>query len=356
MRDMGFIAKFKSAIILMAGAVGIAGTAGAVGFSALSEGGAGQKQEKTDAEGHVLVKLWKAVDKAVGEDRPQTALSSLEKVMSEAKSRHLAWDYCDAWIQYRTIAVRRDWKQNDPLSRRMAEEALEFGDPLVAYCLNYSQISDVDSVLRFAEAQAPVLKASRSAAFYSRESAQKMSLYGYSSLPDFVISGMSNDYEYVMWSLLSGLGYGSDDWNRVRSILAEYLGDAYPSGAYLELLGVRHFDYDRAAKAPEAGGADAAALKKKRLVGPSASGVTSKPSVVIRRGILSVQGTTLPKNSNVRRTHISRPAQTQNTGNIPRVTRPARIPARISSSLKAPSSKNFSISTSSCSAAASTNA
>lgn len=266
MRDMGFIAKFKSAIILMAGAVGIAGTAGAVGFSALSEGGAGQKPEKTDAEGHVLVKLWKTVDRAVGEDRPQAALSSLEKVISEAKSRHLAWDYCDAWIQYRTIAVRRDWKQNDPLSRRMAEEALEFGDPLVAYCLNYSQISDVDSVLRFAEAQAPVLKASRSAAFYSRGSAQKMSLYGYSSLPDFVISGMSNDYEYVMWSLLSGLGYGSDDWNRVRSVLAEYLGDAYPSGAYLELLGVRHFDYDRAAKAPEAGGADAAALKKKRLV------------------------------------------------------------------------------------------
>ena len=71
------------------------------------------------------------------------------------------------------------------------------------------------------------------------------------------------------------------------------------------------------------------------------SGVTSTPSVVTGRGILSVQGTTLPKNSSVRRTHMSRPAHTQNTGNIPRITRPARIPARISSSLNVPSSKNF---------------
>ena len=97
-------------------------------------------------------------------------------------------------------------------------------------------------------------------------------------------------------------------------------------------------------------------LKKNKLVGPFASGATSSPSEVIKFGILSTQGTILPKNSNVRRTHISFSAETQKTGNISLLSNPLRIPSLISSSLKKPSSKNFSIKASSFSAADSTNA
>ena len=53
---------------------------------------------------------------------------------------------------------------------------------------------------------------------------------------------------------------------------------------------------------------------------------------------------------------MSLPPQTQNTGNIPLATNPLRIPSRISSSERESCSKNFSISPSSFSAAASTNA
>ena len=99
-----------------------------------------------------------------------------------------------------------------------------------------------------------------------------------------------------------------------------------------------------------------AVLKKNRLVGPLGSGATSSPRVLNTLGISSTKGTTLPKNSIRRRTPISLPAHTQNTGNIPLDANPLRIPSRISSSVSASDSKNFSIKVSSCSAAASTNA
>ena len=88
-------------------------------------------------------------------------------------------------------------------------------------------------------------------------------------------------------------------------------------------------------------------------MGPFASGATSIPSVVTGLGISLTNGTTFPRNSIIRRTPMSRNALTQNTGNILRVIRPFRIPSRISSSVKTPWSKNFSMSPSSFSAAAS---
>ena len=97
-------------------------------------------------------------------------------------------------------------------------------------------------------------------------------------------------------------------------------------------------------------------LKKYKLSGPLPSGATSSPRELWAFGISLTKGTTLPKNSIKRRTPISFPPHTQNTGNILRVIKPLRIPKRISSSESVSCSKNFSIRLSSFSAAASTNA
>ena len=97
-------------------------------------------------------------------------------------------------------------------------------------------------------------------------------------------------------------------------------------------------------------------LKKYKEVGPLGSGSTTSPRVLCTFGISDTPGTTLPRNSIKRRTPISLPAHTQNTGNMPRAARPLRIPSRISSSVSESCSKNFSIKPSSFSAAASTSA
>ena len=88
--------------------------------------------------------------------------------------------------------------------------------------------------------------------------------------------------------------------------------------------------------------------------GPSGAGLISSPRVLCSLGISFTNGTTLPKNSISLRTPMSFPAHTQNTGKMLRVTRPLRMPSRSSSSVSVSLSKNFSISPSSFSAAAST--
>ena len=95
-------------------------------------------------------------------------------------------------------------------------------------------------------------------------------------------------------------------------------------------------------------------LNTNRLTGPSGSAATSSPFVLTGLGISLTNGTTLPRNSIIRRTPISFNALTQNTGRMLRSANPLRIPSRISSSVSMPWSKNFSIRFSSFSAAAST--
>ena len=90
------------------------------------------------------------------------------------------------------------------------------------------------------------------------------------------------------------------------------------------------------------------------LVGPLESAGTSSNLVSTGTGMSLTKGTTLPRNSIIRRTPMSFSALTQNTGKMLRSIRPLRIPSRISSSVRTPWSKNFSIRFSSFSAAAST--
>ena len=94
-------------------------------------------------------------------------------------------------------------------------------------------------------------------------------------------------------------------------------------------------------------------LKKNTEVGCDASVGTSLPSLLHTAGISLANGTTLLRNSIMRSTPMFCLAHTRNNGKMLRVTNPLRIPSRISSCVSSPWSKNFSISASSCSAAAS---
>ncbi|OAV63269.1 hypothetical protein Barb6_03861 [Bacteroidales bacterium Barb6] len=97
-------------------------------------------------------------------------------------------------------------------------------------------------------------------------------------------------------------------------------------------------------------------LKKNRLTGAAASVLISCPLVVATGFISAGEGATRLRKFIMRCTHMLCLEEMQKTGNMPRLTKPALMPARRSSSLSVPSSKNFSIRASSFSAAASTRA
>ena len=90
--------------------------------------------------------------------------------------------------------------------------------------------------------------------------------------------------------------------------------------------------------------------------GALASGATSLPSTVTGFGASATDGAMSPRNSSRRRTPLSLPPHAQSTGYTPASANTTFKPRIVSSSLSVPSSKNFSISASSASAAISCSA
>ena len=180
------------------------------------------EKSKTDGRGHELVSLWKEVDRADEADRPQAVISALEKIIDEAGRKGLAWDFCDAWKQYYGTSVMRNWKLQESLDKEMRQAAEKFGEPVVEYYLKYCYryYQPADSAYRFVAANASEMKAACHRAFYSGAALGDMQLWIYSSLPEFVRQGISNDYEYAMWTLLGRLDYRSAAWKQACSDLA----------------------------------------------------------------------------------------------------------------------------------------
>lgn len=190
---------------------------------------------KTDDNGHYLVSLWKDVGKAMSADRPKTALSHLGTIISEAEAGHLPWDYFDAWQQYVDISSSVNWKLRDSLESGMSAALERFGEPVAVFCSEkyagrYS--ASADEMLAYVSDNAQRLKAARNRGFYSYANCRVSGSYG--SLPSFVTGVIADDYEYALWVMLCRFGGDDPEYGKVRSMLAEYLGESYPSGAYLD--------------------------------------------------------------------------------------------------------------------------
>ena len=88
---------------------------------------------KTDGDGHVLVKLWQDYTKAEAADKPAAAAASLQKIKTEAKRQHLAWDYFDAAEKYVSVGTRSNWKLRDSLYKAFRTEIEAFGEPVAVF-------------------------------------------------------------------------------------------------------------------------------------------------------------------------------------------------------------------------------
>lgn len=171
-----------------------------------------------NASGHVLVKEWERYAQAEAKDRPQLQEEIAREIIEKAKAGHLAWDFYDAWEQYRQVRVLRNWKESELVSIEFGEDVAAFGDPLVTFLYN-ERFRGWDSAeaVAFARENSSVLKAHRNDAFYGHGSiSHEMG----GQLPSYV----TDDYEFVLWEC------------GAFSALIEYLGVKYPNAAYAEYL------------------------------------------------------------------------------------------------------------------------
>lgn len=194
-----------------------------------------KKSAEADSEGHVLVALWADYQQAVSLDRPVKQLEILSKIKSEASEKRLAWDYYDAAKKYASDAASRNWKLQDSLKLKLGEEIAKFDEPVMSFVWKLSKGDEsADAVFEYVRANAKRLETSCNQPFWT-------SYDGRSSVPGIMGSGFvkefyANDYQYALWTLLARNFYTDKLFADIAEALAEYQGDSYPLGAFLEYV------------------------------------------------------------------------------------------------------------------------
>lgn len=194
-----------------------------------------KKSAEADSEGHVLVALWADYQQAVSLDRPVKQLEILSKIKSEASEKRLAWDFYDAAKKYVSDAASRNWKLQDSLKLKLGEEIAKFDEPVMSFVWKLSKGDETaEAVFEYVRANAKRLEASCNQPFWT-------SYDGRSSVPGIPGSGFvkefyANDYQYALWTLLAKNFYTGKLFADIAEALAEYQGDSYPLGAFLEYV------------------------------------------------------------------------------------------------------------------------
>lgn len=194
-----------------------------------------KKSAETDSEGHVLVALWADYEQAVSLDRPVKQVEILSKIKSEASEKHLAWDYYDAAKKYVSDAASRNWKLQDSLKLKLGEEIAKFDEPVMSFVWKLSKGDETsETIFEYVRANAKRLEASCNQPFWT-------SYDGMSSVPGIPGSGFvkefyASDYQYALWTLLAKNFYTGKLFADIAEALAEYQGDSYPLGAFLEYV------------------------------------------------------------------------------------------------------------------------
>lgn len=194
-----------------------------------------KKSAEADSEGHVLVALWADYQQAVSLDRPVKQVEILSKIKSEASEKRLAWDFYDAAKKYVSDAASRNWKLQDSLRLNLGEEIAKFDEPVMSFVWKLSKGDEsADAVFEYVRANAKRLEASCNQPFWT-------SYDGRSSVPGITGSGFvkefyANDYQYALWTLLARNFYTDKLFADIAEALAEYQGDSYPLGAFLEYV------------------------------------------------------------------------------------------------------------------------
>lgn len=194
-----------------------------------------KKSAETDSEGHVLVALWADYEQAVSLDRPAKQVEILSKIKSEASEKRLAWDFYDAAKKYVSDAASRNWKLQDSLKLNLGAEIAKFDEPVMSFVWKLSKGDETaEAIFEYVRANAKRLEASCNQPFWT-------SYDGRSSVPGIPGSGFvkafyANDYQYALWTLLAKNFYTGKLFADIAEALAEYQGDSYPLGAFLEYV------------------------------------------------------------------------------------------------------------------------
>ena len=148
----------------------------------------------TDSQDHVLVALWQAYDKAQRADKPQDELKALKDIMTEARSRKLAWDFYDAAQKTADVRSSINWKDRAKAQDDFARQVEEFGEPAAVFFLRSRNGASSEDLLKYARDNRSRLQQTRNVAFHKNDFQVNSSIYSAA-----LLTTLQNDWDYVLW-------------------------------------------------------------------------------------------------------------------------------------------------------------
>ncbi|MGM9747644.1 MAG: hypothetical protein ACI3ZN_02480, partial [Candidatus Cryptobacteroides sp.] len=217
--------------------------------------GATGKSTTKDADGHTLVTLWKDYREASEKDLPKKKLAILDKIREESLKSGLAWDFFDCCRERYYTETSLDWKNREKISTSILADARNFGNDAVIYRL-------ISEGIVSGEISGEYIKAliGNSASLRKSLCRELVDSDGAMSdkerCPDFIKNGISNNYEYILWSVYFRTGvsfnpryasYGryarlSEAYHLAKDELLNIHNGHYPQDAFLEYMGIMEKD------------------------------------------------------------------------------------------------------------------
>ena len=201
--------------------------------------------------------LWKEYEDASQRDYVQRMTNILERIKAEALKERSTWDYYKAVCFYVRAKSAHDWKLAEELQNQAKEEIDSYGEPILGYLLLRDEMN-VEQKLEYLSENGDKLKSRKTADVYEGAGI----VY-----EDVLTATLSNDYQYVLWDILTRSHRPSvEECAEVYGLLSESLGGIYPQAGLAEYIYMKRvIDPERAGDVEKDFGALAQKYKGKAL-------------------------------------------------------------------------------------------
>lgn len=174
-----------------------------------------------------LETLWKEYEDASQKDYIQRMTNILEKIKVEALKERSPWDYYKAVCFYVKAKSARNWKLTEELQTQAQEEITAYGEPVLDYLLRRESMS-VAQKLDYLRENADKLKSRKNTDVYEGVGI----VYA-----DVLTNTISNDYQYVLWDVLTRSIHPSvEECADIYELLSESLAGVYPQAGLAEYI------------------------------------------------------------------------------------------------------------------------
>ncbi len=180
--------------------------------------------------------LWSKYEKARDKDRIQDMIDILEDIKEQAAKEKSAASYFRACDEYVNARSRQNWKLTEQLISSTKDELHEYGEPMLEILFGLRHGESTASLLEKIGRDAESMKKSENGGIYDFYPCDAFVTYTPDSDGKFYAlmrKSLKNDYEYIMWMLMSSRGY---DCGPACDEFVEYLDGAYPAVTYINYL------------------------------------------------------------------------------------------------------------------------